>query len=121
LKTLEEARIDIEEVDYISAHGTGTPMNDEVEMNTVASMFDNVVVSSLKSFIGHTLGASTICEIGILLGMLKTGKIYQVKDFSDPMNEKLIISKTIDKKVKYFLKNSFGFGGNNFTVGIKMS
>ncbi|HOV13337.1 MAG TPA: beta-ketoacyl synthase N-terminal-like domain-containing protein [Spirochaetota bacterium] len=119
-KTLQEAGITPSDIDYINAHGTGTPMNDEVEIKTIKTFFNNkVIVSSLKSFIGHTLGASTACELAITLAMLKNNKIYQVKDFSDPMDE-IVLTKTIQKDVKYFLKNSFGFGGNNFTVGIKV-
>lgn len=119
-RTLEEANISYSDVDYINAHGTGTPMNDEIELNTIKSLFDKTIVSSLKSFIGHTLGASTTTEIGILLASLRKNKIYQIENFSNPMDDKLVLTKTIDKEVKYFLKNSFGFGGNNFTVAIKM-
>jgi len=118
--TLKEAGLSPSDIDYINGHGTGTPMNDEVEIKSIKHFFGkSTPVSSLKSFIGHTLGASAVTEIAIVLAMLKKGKIYQVNDFTDPMDE-MILTKTIDKNVNYFLKNSFGFGGNNFTVGIKV-
>jgi 3-oxoacyl-[acyl-carrier-protein] synthase I len=118
---LTEALINQDKIDYINAHGTGTPMNDEVEMKAVKSVFpDGTTVTSLKSFIGHTLGASASAEIAITLEMLKKGKIYQPEDFTESMDEAYIPAKTIQKKVDYFLKNSFGFGGNNVSIVVKM-
>ena len=120
LKAVELSGINIEEIDYINAHGTGTQINDQVEMNIIESLFNSkTVVTSLKSFIGHTLGASAIAEIALALGMFKKGRIYQVKGLSNVMNPEYIPAASIDKKVKYFLKNSFGFGGNNVSLVIK--
>ncbi|OHD10721.1 MAG: hypothetical protein A2086_11595 [Spirochaetes bacterium GWD1_27_9] len=121
LETLKESSVSIEDVDYINAHGTGTIMNDEVELKTIKSIFKNPIpVTSLKHFIGHTLGASTITEIAIAIAMLKNKKIYQPKSFCDPIDKDYIPLKTIQKDVKYFLKNSFGFGGNNFSILLKI-
>ncbi len=120
LESIAMAGIDKSEIDYISAHGTGTKMNDEVEINTVKSIFNhNYMITSLKSFIGHTLGASAILEISIILEMIKQKKIFQHKDFNNNMDETIIPSKTVSKEIKYFLKNSFGFGGNNVCVVVK--
>ncbi|MCK4797815.1 MAG: hypothetical protein KAT05_10550 [Spirochaetes bacterium] len=120
LKSIESSGIDINDIDYINAHGTGTIMNDEVEMKVLKSIFPNgVTVTSLKSFVGHTLGASAVLEIAIALGMLQDKIIYQPKDLGKPMDEGYIPRDTIKKEVKYFLKNSFGFGGNNVSVVIK--
>lgn len=120
-KAIEIANIPKNEIDYISAHGTGTPLNDEVEMKVIKSVFENpVTVSSLKSFIGHTLGSSALTEIAILLSSLKMNKIYQPNNMGTPMDENYIPKTTIDKKVNCFLKNAFGFGGNNVCAVIKM-
>ena len=120
LDSISMANIDKSEIDYISTHGTGTKMNDEVEIKTIKSVFDhNYLVTSLKSFIGHTLGASSILEISIVLDMIKQNKIFQNKNFSNSMDETIIPSKTVNKEVKYFLKNSFGFGGNNVCIVMK--
>ena len=121
MSSINEAGITPEDIDYINAHGTGTLMNDEVEMNAVSSVFGayNPAVTSTKSFIGHTLGASAIDEIAIVLEMLKSNKIIQPKGFPAPMNAKLIPASTVGRQVKYFLKNSFGFGGNNVTLVVK--
>lgn len=119
LKSIKKAGIKKEEIDYINAHGTGTIMNDEVEMKVISSIFSEVVVTSLKAFIGHTLGASAITELSLVFEMLKNNTIYQPVNLGEPIDEKYIPLKTINKKVKYFLKNSFGFGGNNVSIVIK--
>lgn len=121
-KAIEIADINAEELDYINAHGTGTVMNDEVEMKVIKSIFSReIITTSLKSFIGHTLGASAVTEIAIVLAMLKEKMIYQAKDSIDPIDEKFIPKNNVNKKVKYFLKNSFGFGGNNVSLIFKIN
>ena len=81
----------------------------DVEINTInyhlKEIFKSVPVSSLKSYIGHTLGASTIDEIAICIDMMETEKIYQRIDFTDAMDP-MIPEKTCDLKVKYFLWNN---------------
>lgn len=120
-KALIESNIPIEHIDYINAHGTGTPLNDEVELNVIKEIFKSPVpVSSLKSFIGHTLGSSAITEIALLCHSLKTNKIIQPNNMGQSMDSNYIPQKTIQKKVKIFIKNSFGFGGNNFSAVIKL-
>jgi 3-oxoacyl-[acyl-carrier-protein] synthase I len=117
---IKNSGITLDDIDYINAHGTGTIMNDEVELKVIQSMFaKSIPVSSLKAFIGHTLGASAVIEIALCLGMLKKGFIYQVKGLGTPMDEKFIPSSTVKKNVEIFLKNSFGFGGSNASIVIK--
>lgn len=119
-KCIKDAEIDINSIDYINAHGTGTLLNDKTEIDVISSIFPKTVtVTSTKSFIGHTLGASAVTEIAIILEMLKTGKIFQPENFNESMDKDYIPEKTIKKKIKYFLKNSFGFGGNNVSLIIK--
>jgi len=120
-RTLQMANINKEDISYINAHGTGTPMNDEVEIKAIKSIFKHKpIVTSLKGFIGHTLGASAVTELSISLLMLKEKTIFQVPDFEDPIDKELIPEKSIQiEDIKYFLKNSFGFGGNNVSIIIK--
>lgn len=118
LNAVKDAGIELSDIDYVSAHGTGTVMNDKVEIATLKEIFGNVPVTSLKSYIGHTLGASTVDEIAICIDMIRESKIYQPERFTDSMDE-MIFEKTTNMKVKYFLKNSFGFGGNNVSIVIK--
>ena len=118
-KALNEAGIDAKEVDYVNAHGTGTLMNDEIEMKAIDSFFSHdIKVTSLKSFIGHTLGASAVSEIAITQLMLKKKKIYQPRDFRNPISRS-VPEKTIDADINFYLKNSFGFGGNNVSIILK--
>ncbi len=119
-KCIDDANIGINSIDYINAHGTGTLINDKTEIDIITSLFSNAIpVTSTKAFIGHTLGASTVTEIAIVLEMLKTEKIFQPANFNEPINKDFIPKETIKKKIKYFLKNSFGFGGNNVSLIIK--
>lgn len=118
-QAIASAGISLEDIEYVNAHGTGTPMNDKIELSVLEEVFqEKILVTSLKSYIGHTLGASTIDEIAICIEMLKEGFIYQPLNFTDRMNS-IIPEKTVQKRIRYFLKNSFGFGGNNVSVVIK--
>ncbi len=121
MEAINRAGITPEKIDYINAHGTGTQINDEVEMKIIRETFKkNTPVTSLKSFIGHTLGASAITEIALSIGMLKKNKIYQVDGLGEPMDADYISTGTVDKNVDHFLKNSFGFGGNNVSIVINL-
>lgn len=117
---LDEAGVCSDDVGYVNAHGTGTKMNDQVELSVLEDIFSKkTLVTSLKSYIGHTLGASTIAEIAICIDMLRSGFIYQPTDFSDPISPLIPLKTVKAENIKYFLKNSFGFGGNNVSVLIK--
>lgn len=117
---LDEAEVCSDDVGYVNAHGTGTKMNDQVELSVLEDIFSKkTLVTSLKSYIGHTLGASTIAEIAICIDMLRSGFIYQPTDFSDPISPLIPLKTVKAENIRYFLKNSFGFGGNNVSVLIK--
>ena len=119
-KALEKSGIRPDGIDYINAHGTGTTLNDEVEMKVIKSVFPvGTAVSSLKSFLGHTLGASAAIELALCLGMARDESIYQVKDLGTPMDDAYVVKSSVKKKVRHFLKNSFGFGGSNVSLVIK--
>jgi 3-oxoacyl-(acyl-carrier-protein) synthase len=120
-KSIAQSNIALEEIDYVNAHGTGTVMNDEVEVSVIKSIFTHkILMTSFKGFIGHTLGASAINEIALALEMLSRKKIIQLKNFTDPLDSAIIPTSTNAGSVKYFLKNSFGFGGNNVSLVIKL-
>lgn len=121
-KSLEEANLNSEDINYINAHGTGTIMNDEIEIKAIKNVFKHSpVVTSLKGFIGHTLGASAIIELVLSIVMLKNKMIFQINNFSDPIDKDLVPEKSTSiSEVKFFLKNSFGFGGNNVSIIIKI-
>ncbi|MBN2546489.1 MAG: hypothetical protein JXB50_11880 [Spirochaetes bacterium] len=120
IKAVTSAGIDLNDIDYINAHGTGTLINDEVEMKVIKNLFpQGKTVTSTKTFIGHTLGASAIIELSLVIDMLKDDIIYQKMGKNTPMDKNYIPDKTVNKKIKYFIKNSFGFGGNNVCLVLK--
>jgi 3-oxoacyl-[acyl-carrier-protein] synthase-1 len=116
---LSEANIDADQIDYISAHGTATPFNDEMEAIAFnRSGLENVPVNSLKGFFGHTLGASGLLETVIGIESAMQDKLFFSLGFdeigvSQPIN---IISENKAAGIQYFLKTASGFGGCNTAV-----
>jgi len=116
---LAEAKINANQIDYISAHGTATPFNDEMEAIALNRLgLENVPVNSLKGFYGHTLGASGLLETVISIQSALENKLFVSLGFdeigvSQPIT---IIEKNEDKNIHYFLKTASGFGGCNTAV-----
>lgn len=114
---------DFKGVDYINLHGTGTIANDKMEADLIAQTFPNTPASSIKPFIGHTLGAAGGIELGIcammILESLKNGEsplpphIYE-NDFNDIR----LVQKGEKKSVKTAISTSFAFGGDNSAIFI---
>ena len=121
---LIDAELNHEDIDYINAHGTSTPLGDLAETRAVKTIFKNSMpsISSTKSMTGHTLGAAGAIE-----------SIFCIKSLNDnvvPPTINLINQdpecdldytplKSIDKKVSVAMNNSFGFGGTNSTLVFK--
>jgi 3-oxoacyl-[acyl-carrier-protein] synthase II len=116
-KALEEAGITPEEVDYINAHGTSTPMNDRLESGAIVNLFGkDVPVSSTKSMTGHLLGAAGAVESILSLMSIEESYIPQTIGTSnlDPdVEANIIIGEGLKKDLTYVLSNSLGFGGHN--------
>jgi len=116
---LAEAKINANQIDYISAHGTATSFNDEMEAIAFNRLgLENVPVNSLKGFYGHTLGTSGLLETVIGVQSVLENKLFVSLGFdemgvSQPIN---IIEKNEDKNLNYFLKTASGFGGCNTAV-----
>jgi len=116
---LKEAQIEANKLDYISAHGTATPFNDEMEAIALSRLgLQNVPVNSLKGFYGHTLGASGLLETVIAIESANQNILFESKGFdeigvSEPIN---VIEKNEEAAIKYFLKTASGFGGCNTAV-----
>jgi 3-oxoacyl-[acyl-carrier-protein] synthase-1 len=119
LSALAEAKINSDQIDYISAHGTATPFNDEMEAIALNRLgLENVPLNSLKGFYGHTLGASGLLETVIGIQSAQENKLFVSLGFdtigvSQPIN---VIEKNEDKNIRYFLKTASGFGGCNTAV-----
>ncbi len=117
---LEDARLAPESVDYINAHGTGTPVGDRVETIAVKQVFGDrarkVMVSSTKSMTGHLLGAAGGLEFGLTVLALKHGVVPPTVnlDNPDPENDLDYVPHTArEVPIRVALTNSFGFGGTN--------
>jgi len=124
--TMRDAQVNAEEVGYINAHGTSTPLGDKVETIAVKRVFgDNakkVAISSTKSMTGHLLGAAGGLELGILALAVKHGIIPPTINYEDPDPECDLdyvpnVAREVD--VRYALTNSFGFGGTNGCLLLK--
>jgi 3-oxoacyl-[acyl-carrier-protein] synthase II len=110
-----------DQIDYVSAHGTGTEANDAAEIKgTVRVIGNKIPISSSKSFIGHTLGASGVLEAIITLLCVEQGYVPHTKNFRGPRDScpNLNYVPNVPQKmpVRFFLNNNFGFGGNNSSV-----
>ncbi|MBU2951262.1 beta-ketoacyl synthase [Tamlana agarivorans] len=120
----KEAGISSSEIDYISAHGTATLFNDEMEAIAFNRMgLSTVPLNSLKGYFGHTLGASGLLETIVGMQSLKNQTVYKSAGFetlgvTQPLN---IIEKTEEKPLQIFLKTASGFGGCNTAVIFKKS
>jgi 3-oxoacyl-[acyl-carrier-protein] synthase II len=120
---LKNAGISPETVDYINAHGTGTPVNDKVETIAIKRFFgkksEAIPVSSVKSALGHCLGAAGAVEavatiLALYHGVLPPTLNYQEPDPDCDLDYVPNEAKVADIQVA--LSNSFAFGGNNTTL-----
>ena len=112
---LEEARLQPRDIDGIFSHGTGTPDNDNSEVNVLRSLFAALPpFCSVKRVIGHTLAASGILEAVFALQAIKTGYLPPTAGFSE-IDDQIGVSPFSGGPVtlRHVLKNAFGFGGNN--------
>ena len=117
---LEDAGLRPEDVDYINAHGTSTPINDAVETLAIKGVFGEyayrVPVSSTKSMIGHALGGSGALESVTCVKTLLTGTIHPTINYEYPDPDcdlDYVPNQARRADVRVILKNSFGFGGQN--------
>ena len=120
---LADAKIAASDVDYINAHGTGTPLGDLAEIVAIRSVFgpaaDKVVVSSTKSCIGHLLGASGAVEIIACIRAIQNGVIPPTINLDNPgegCDLDFCPNTARDMKVRVAMSNSFGFGGHNACI-----
>lgn len=119
-KAMDMARLSPSDIDYINAHGTGTPNNDETELKAMERIWDYNLpkFSSTKAFTGHTTSASGSIEAVICLLALKHGFLPPNLGWRNPMKEDVAPVTEILQGVKprHILNNSFGFGGNDSTL-----
>ncbi len=120
---MAKAGVTAEQVDYINAHGTSTPVGDVAEVRAVKAVFGGhartVAVSSTKSMTGHLLGAAGVVETIVCMKTIETGIIPPTINLDNPGEEcdlDFVPRTARERKVKVALNNSFGFGGHNATL-----
>jgi len=126
LRALKDAGVSPQEVDYINAHGTSTPLNDRIETQAIKDLFGEhayrVPVSSTKSMTGHLLGATGGVELIACLLALNEGVIPPTINYENPDPEcdlDYVPNKARKLNIKIALSNSMGFGGHNAVLIVK--
>lgn len=122
-KALADSGVDPSEVDYISAHGTSTMLNDLYETMAIKKVFGDkatsIAVSSQKSMIGHTVGAAGVIEGIISVLSIKNGILTPTINYEKPdpeLNLDFVPNVSRRANIKVALSNSFAFGGHNATL-----
>jgi 3-oxoacyl-[acyl-carrier-protein] synthase II len=121
---LKRAGMSPDEIDYINAHGTSTPLGDEIELGAVKRLFGNAVaklsMSSTKSSIGHLLGAAGAVEAIFGILAIRDQIVPPTLNLDSPSegcgDVDLVPNKAKEREVRAVLSNSFGFGGTNASL-----
>ncbi len=121
---MKKSGLALEDIDYINAHGTSTPMGDELELGAVRRLFgnnlDTMSMSSTKSAIGHLLGGAGAVESIFCILALRDQIVPPTLNLENPSDScigvDLVPHKAKERKVKAVLNNSFGFGGTNASL-----
>src|SRR5438874_10287808 len=120
---LRRAAIAPDKIDYINAHGTSTPLGDEIELGAVKRLFGGhayeLSMSSTKSAIGHLLGAAGSVEAIFSILAIRYGVVPPTLNLDNPSPScdiDLVPKRAKERKVNYALSNSFGFGGTNASL-----
>ncbi len=119
---LYESKLNPEEIGYVNAHGTSTPVGDMIELYAVEKLFElnkNLFMSSNKSAIGHLLGAAGAVEAVFSFKSLETNILPPTLNLDNPSTNSsinLIPHESISKSISNIISNSFGFGGTNASL-----
>jgi nodulation protein E len=123
---LEDAGLNPEEVDYVNAHGTGTPANDVNESRAIRRVFadhaDRLAVSSTKSMHGHALGGAGALELVLTVKAMQDGVVPPTANLQEPDPDcdlDYVPGQARDKPIRAALSNSFAFGGLNAVLAIR--
>ncbi len=123
---LKNSGLSVDDIGYVNAHGTSTPLGDEIELRAVERLFgpvaDKMMMSSTKSSIGHLLGAAGAVEAIFSIMALNEGIIPPTLNLDNPSVETkidFVPKQAKEKKLQAVLSNSFGFGGTNASLIFK--
>ncbi|MDH5185603.1 MAG: beta-ketoacyl-ACP synthase II [candidate division WOR-3 bacterium] len=125
-RSIEEAGIAKEEIDFINSHGTSTDLNDLTETQAIKKLFDDhapkLLVNSTKSMMGHSLGATGAIEFIVTCLSVYQGKVHPTINLDNPDEEMTldyVREGAKDKKIRAAISNSLGFGGHNTSLLVK--
>src|SRR5882724_8042936 len=120
---LRRAEMNREDIDYVNAHGTSTPLGDEIELGSVKRLFGDhaykLTMSSTKSATGHLLGAAGAVEAIFSILAIRDGVVPPTLNLENPSPScdiDLVPKRAKERKVNFALSNSFGFGGTNASL-----
>ncbi|VXC97347.1 beta-ketoacyl-ACP synthase II [Sphingomonas sp. AX6] len=124
---MKKSGLSLTDIDYINAHGTSTPLGDELELGAVRRLFggaiDTLSMSSTKSAIGHLLGGAGAVESIFCILAMRDGIVPPTLNLDNPSENcvgvDLVPHVAKERKVKAVLNNSFGFGGTNASLVMK--
>ena len=120
-RAIRNGGLEKDQVDYVNAHGTGTPVNDQMEGRAIGKVFGDhpVRVNSTKALVGHCMGASGAVELAAVLLSMEKGRLFPMPNLKEaleiPENVELCREET-DGSVRYALSNSFAFAGNTASL-----
>lgn len=122
---LKDAGLSVDEIDYVNAHGTSTPLNDKMESQAIRTAFgahaDNLKVNSSKSMLGHLLGAAGGVEVVAVALSMKNNVIHPTMNYEVPDPEcdlNYVPNQPVESKIRAAISNSLGFGGHNAVLAI---
>lgn len=123
---IKDAGLTTEDIDYINAHGTSTPLNDKGETQSIKSTFGarayQIKINSTKSMVGHMLGAAAAIEAIACLKTIETGILHPTINLENPDPDcdlDYTVGKAINFRVNVALSNSLGFGGHNSAIVLR--
>lgn len=124
-RALKDARLNPEDIGYINAHGTSTPIGDLAETRAIHQVFGeharSLVVNSTKSMIGHMIGAAGVVEAAVGVLSMRAGAVHATINQEEPDPEcdlDYVPNEPRDLAFSHFISNSFGFGGHNVSLVI---
>jgi 3-oxoacyl-[acyl-carrier-protein] synthase II len=126
IMALKRAGLNPEDIDYINAHGTSTPLGDEIELGAVKRVFGDAAyklsMSSTKSAIGHLLGAAGAAEAIFSILAIRDSIVPPTLNLDNPSDScdlDLVPHHAKERSIRVALSNSFGFGGTNASLVFK--
>jgi 3-oxoacyl-(acyl-carrier-protein) synthase len=119
-RVLEKAQVAPEEIDYINAHATSTPLGDVTEVRSIKNVFGEhaykLKLNATKSMLGHTCWSAPIVESIAAILQMNAGKLHpsiNIDELDPEVDLEICRGRVVEAPVKYVMKNSFGFGGIN--------